>query len=59
MARQSQETRLLREAAYCLHKGKDIPEGLWKEMQARGLDTRAAVRESVNIEHEVFFNESN
>jgi hypothetical protein len=56
MARQSKETRLLREYAYCKRNNREVPKGLLDELHDNNLLTPEAALEAANIRREVFPN---
>ena len=57
MARQSHETRLLREAAYCIQANRPLPVGLAAELKSRNLLQGQHVHNEVtNIIKEVYHN---
>jgi len=58
MARQSQETKLLRELAYCLHNKKSIPPTLLTELAEHNLHIwdGGVVAEVQQIQQEVYHN---
>lgn len=56
MARQSYETRLLREYSYCKRNNRAVPKGLLDELHKSNLLTPQAAVEAANIRREVFPN---
>lgn len=54
MARQSNITKLLREATYCTAEGRKVSSELLKEIGNLKLDGLAVVCEMINIYNEVY-----